>query len=200
MANINNLPATGISGADFVAVKIGDVNNDARTNALLGVEGRSFAGTFALNAEEAEVKAGGEYTVAFTAADIASVEGYQATLDVRQQRAGIGRHRWRRSYRRELLLAYVNEGLITTSWNGEGVNETGSAVQLVFRAKADAQLSELLARAPRITKAEAYKTNGSYQDVAFTFRQSFCRSQLRAVPEHAEPVQGRNADRLQPAG
>ncbi|MCB9051453.1 MAG: hypothetical protein H6556_18635 [Lewinellaceae bacterium] len=37
VVNINNLPGTGINGADFVAVKIGDVNGDADTNALMGV-------------------------------------------------------------------------------------------------------------------------------------------------------------------
>ncbi|MCB0595601.1 MAG: T9SS type A sorting domain-containing protein, partial [Phaeodactylibacter sp.] len=60
------------------------------------------------------------------------------------------------------------EGLITTSWNGKA--SAGEVLfSLVFRAKADAQLSELLGASSRITKAEAYKTNGSYQDVALTF-------------------------------
>ena len=77
--NINNLPATGISGADFVAVKIGDVNGDAEANALAGIEGRTLTGALALNVAETEVKAGNEYTVEFTAADITSIEGYQAT-------------------------------------------------------------------------------------------------------------------------
>ncbi|MCB9051455.1 MAG: T9SS type A sorting domain-containing protein [Lewinellaceae bacterium] len=40
---------------------------------------------------------------------------------------------------------------------------------LVFRAKADAQLSELLSASSRVTKAEAYRTNGDYQGVAVTF-------------------------------
>ena len=167
VANINNLPGSML-GVDFVGVKIGDVNNDARANALAGVEGRSFAGTFALNAEEAEVKAGGEYTVAFTAADIASVEGYQATLAFDNSALELVDIVGGAATEENFGLAYVNEGLITTSWNGKA--SAGEVLfSLVFRAKADAQLSELLGASSRITKAEAYKTNGSYQDVALTF-------------------------------
>ena len=64
-------------------------------------------------------------------------------------------------------LAYVNEGLITTSWNGKATEE--ALFSLVFRASADAQLSELLSVSSRITKAEAYSTAGDYMDVEVTF-------------------------------
>ena len=168
VVNINNLPATGITGADFVAVKIGDVNNDAQANALAGVEGRTMAGTLAFNVAEAEVKAGNEYTVAFTAADIASVEGYQATLSFDNSAlelvdiiAGV-------ATAENFGLAYANEGLITTSWNGKA-SADAVLFSLVFRATADAQLSELLSISSRVTKAEAYRTNGDYLDVAVTF-------------------------------
>ena len=126
MVNINNLPATGITGADFVGVKIGDVNNDAQTNAL-AVEGQQ-CGHACLNAEEAELKAGND-TVAFTAADIASVEGYQATLSFDNSALELvdivvsGAATERTS-----VLAYANEGLITTSWNGKA-SADGSPVQ-----------------------------------------------------------------------
>ena len=35
VVNINDLPSTGISGADFVGVKIGDVNGDVQLPAAL---------------------------------------------------------------------------------------------------------------------------------------------------------------------
>ncbi|MCB0587808.1 MAG: T9SS type A sorting domain-containing protein, partial [Phaeodactylibacter sp.] len=173
IVNINNLPGTGISDADFVAIKIGDVNLDAQANGLAGTEGRSFAGTFAFDLEDAEVKAGAEYTVAFTAADIASIEGYQATLafdndaldfldiiegEVKEENFG---------------MVYAAEGLITTSWNQMASGETRNAkslmFSLVFRAKTDGRLSELLSVNSRITKAEAYRNNGDFLDVALTF-------------------------------
>ncbi|MCB9289979.1 MAG: T9SS type A sorting domain-containing protein [Lewinellaceae bacterium] len=168
VVNINNLPGTGISGADFVAVKIGDVNGDAQANALAGIEGRTMAGTFALNVADAEVKAGNEYTVEFTAADIASIDGYQATLTFDNSALELVDIINGVATEENFGLAYVNEGLITTSWNGKAT--AGEALfSLVFRATADAQLSELLNVSSRITKAEAYKTNGDYMDVAVTF-------------------------------
>ncbi|MCB9049884.1 MAG: T9SS type A sorting domain-containing protein [Lewinellaceae bacterium] len=168
VVNINNLPGTGINGADFVAVKIGDVNGDAEANALMGVSGRTFAGTFALNVEEAEVKAGGEYTVAFTAADVASIEGYQATLVFDNSALELVDIISGVATEENFGLAYASEGLITTSWNGKAADNS-VMFSLVFRAKADAQLSELLSASSRVTKAEAYRTNGDYQGVAVTF-------------------------------
>ena len=168
VVNINNLPGTGINGADFVAVKVGDVNGDAEANALMGVSGRTFAGTFALNVEEAEVKAGGEYTVAFTAADVASIEGYQATLVFDNSALELVDIISGVATEENFGLAYASEGLITTSWNGKAADNS-VMFSLVFRAKADAQLSELLSASSRVTKAEAYRTNGDYQGVAVTF-------------------------------
>ncbi|MCO6477151.1 MAG: T9SS type A sorting domain-containing protein, partial [Phaeodactylibacter sp.] len=173
IVNINNLPGTGISNADFVAIKVGDVNLDAQVNSLSGVDGRTLAGDFNFEVEDAEVKAGNEYTVVFTASDIASIDGYQATLafdnnalelvdiiegEVKEENFG---------------LVYAAEGLITTSWNQAAPSDfrlpTSALFSLVFRAKADAQLSELLSVNSRVTKAEAYNTNGEFLGVGVTF-------------------------------
>ena len=171
--NINNLPGTGISNADFVAVKIGDVNLDAQTNSLAGVEGRTVAGTFAFNVEDVEVKAGNEYTVSFSAADIASIEGYQATLTFDNQALELVDIIEGEVKEENFGLVYANEGLITTSWNqlpDSGFRLPASTMfSLVFRATANGQLSELLSVGSHVTKAEAYNTNGEFLDVAIRF-------------------------------
>ncbi|MCB0583380.1 MAG: hypothetical protein KDD10_29140, partial [Phaeodactylibacter sp.] len=69
-------------------------------------------------------------------------------------------------------LSYVSEGLVTTSWNAakaEPRNADAVMFSLVFRAKADAQLSDLLSVNSRITKAEAYSAGGSYMGVEVAF-------------------------------
>ena len=167
VVNINNLPSTGIAAADFVGVKIGDVNGDAEANALAGIESRTLNGAFTLNVAETEVKAGNEYTVEFTAADIVSIEGYQATLVFDNSALELVDIISGVATEEHFGLAYVNEGLITTSWNGKATEE--ALFSLVFRASADAQLSELLSVSSRITKAEAYSTAGDYMDVEVTF-------------------------------
>ncbi|RMD69503.1 MAG: T9SS C-terminal target domain-containing protein, partial [Bacteroidetes bacterium] len=61
----------------------------------------------------------------------------------------------------------LNEGAITTSWNGEASSK--QLFTLKFRALKDGQLSDLLKVDSRFTKAEAYNQNGELLDVALTF-------------------------------
>ena len=165
--NINNLPSTGISGADFVGVKIGDVNGDVQASSLAGVEGRTLNGALVLTVADVALKAGNEYTVAFTAADIASVEGYQATLSFDNAALQLVDIISGVATEENFGMVYASEGLITTSWNGKASDEV--LFSLVLRATADAQLSELLSVNSRITKAEAYSTAGDYMDVEVAF-------------------------------
>ncbi|MEL7252520.1 MAG: hypothetical protein AAFO03_29190, partial [Bacteroidota bacterium] len=78
LINENNLN-TDITDADFVAVKIGDVNGSAQANAMSG-DDRTFDGIFHLEAENIKMKAGNTYTVAITAAEV--VEGFQGTVEI----------------------------------------------------------------------------------------------------------------------
>jgi hypothetical protein len=165
--NINNMDAAGLASQNFVAVKIGDVNLDAETNSLVDVEDRNVSGALSFEVAEASLKAGNEYTVEFAASEIAAISGYQATLvfdtkavELVDVVSGIATED-------NFGLAYVDEGLITTSWNGEA--QSGVMFSLVLRATTDVQLSEVLGVSSRITKAEAYDNNGEYMDVAIEF-------------------------------
>ena len=165
--NINNLSSAGDYGNDFVAVKIGDVNLDAETSSLVDVEGRTVAGALAFEVAEEALKAGNEYTVAFTAPSIAAIAGYQATLTFNTEAVELVDVISGVATEENFGLAYVDEGLITTSWNGEAAE--GVMFSLVLRATADANLSEVLGVSSRITKAEAYDHDGDYLDVAIEF-------------------------------
>jgi hypothetical protein len=61
---------------------------------------------------------------------------------------------------------FTNEGIITTSWNGEA--KQGALFTLVLRAKADAQLSNTLSL-NRVVSAEAYNSNNDQLNVALKF-------------------------------
>jgi len=191
IVNINDLPATGISNADFVAVKIGDVNLDAQTNSLAGIQGRTLAGALKLEAAEREVKAGNEYTVAFTAADIAAIEGYQGTLVFDNQALELVDILPGIAAEDNFGLVYAGEGLLTMSWNQPAKSETrpssylgrvktanAEMFSLVFRAlpaAASAQegqgvmLSKLLSIDSRITRAEAYHASGEHLGLELAF-------------------------------
>jgi hypothetical protein len=155
--NINDF--NGTANGDFVAIKVGDVNNSA----LIDVQPRSNA-SFALNVEDLTVKAGNEYTVSFKAT-AADVEGFQFALsfeglelvDIVEGEATAD----------NFGTKFTGEGVLLTSWNGTAAE--GELFSLVFRATQDVVLSEALSVSTRHLNAEAYNTAGEAMNVAINF-------------------------------
>ena len=152
---------------DFVAVKIGDVNASATTSSFFTPDDRTN-GTFAFELNETAIKVGNEYTVDFTAADIANIQGYQATLTFDATALELVEVIHGVATEENFGMRFVEEGMITTSWNGEAT-ANDVLFSLVFRANADAQLSELLGISSRYTVAEAYNADNETMDVAINF-------------------------------
>jgi hypothetical protein len=162
--NYNDLQTTIASG-DFVAVKIGDVNGNARPNSLVS-DRRSVAGVFNLSVEDQSLVAGNEYRIAFTADQF--VQGYQFTL----QHTGLELMDIEYGVAKAENFGVVEDGVLTTSWNTSSEAEprtSGELFTLVVRAKVDGQLSELLSVNSRYTTAEAYNPADELMDVALTF-------------------------------
>ncbi len=166
--NINDL--IGAVQADFVGIKIGDVNASARANDLQAADERNTAGTLELKVTDVLLEAGEEYTIDFTAADLASIEGYQFTLSFDRAAVELVEVIYGVT-KEENFGVFASEGMITTSWNK---SETGSGkpevmFSLVLRSRANGQLSDALSISSRITQAEAYATTGETMDVALNF-------------------------------
>jgi hypothetical protein len=118
-----------------------------------------------INAADATLKAGQEYSVAFSAADLKNVQGYQFALNLDKSKVelvdivyGVAKA--------ENFGVFKNEGIITTSWNSK--YEPGTLFTLVLRAKADAQLSTAL-NLNRVVTPEAYDQNNEQLAVALKF-------------------------------
>jgi hypothetical protein len=155
--NINDF--NGTANGEFVAIKVGDVNNSA----LMDVQPRSNA-SFALNVEDMNVKAGNEYTVSFKAT-AADVEGFQVALSYRGLELvdiveGL-------ATADNFGTKFTGEGVLLTSWNGTAAE--GELFSLVFRATQDVVLSEALSVSTRHLNAEAYNTAGEAMNVAINF-------------------------------
>jgi hypothetical protein len=166
--NINDLPANAVIGQDFIAVKIGDVNGSAQTSSLITLDERNTAGTFAFDVADQAVRMGNEYTVTFRADEIASIQGYQLTLNFDAGALELLDIEYGAATAEHFGLRFVDEGMITMSWNGEATAKD-ELFSLVFRANADAQLSDLLSVSSRYTMAEAYNTGDQLLDVAINF-------------------------------
>ncbi|WP_367392861.1 hypothetical protein [Lewinella sp. LCG006] len=153
LINENNL-AGDVLDADFVGVKIGDVNGSAQANALAG-DDRTLNGTFHLRAEDIDLKAGNTYTVAVTAENLKQIEGYQGTLQLNG--VELVDIEYGQAQAENFGLRYVAEGSITMSWNHDGGGTTTDVLfSLVLRASEDRPLREALSISSRYTAAEAY--------------------------------------------
>ncbi|MCK6693661.1 MAG: T9SS type A sorting domain-containing protein, partial [Thermoanaerobaculia bacterium] len=146
---------------DFVAVKVGDVNNNAVTSSLTSVQDRTD-GTLLFDVQDRKVKAGETFTVNFKAAE--KVLGYQFTLyfpnlEVTDVTGGA-----------EMSMTnfgiFNSEHALTTSFDNE---HTVGEFTVTFRAKAAGSLSEMLTVSSRITKAEAYDLSRQRQAVGLRF-------------------------------
>ncbi len=162
--NYNNLASDQLA-ADFIAVKIGDVSGDAIANSILGVDDRTFNGTLNLNAAEATAVAGEEFTVEFVADK--NVLGYQFTLDYNEKAVelvdivdGLAS---------EAQNFNVTNGMIATSWNNDVATSNEVMFSLVFRAKSDVNVMDIMTVSSELTKAEAYGIDGDLMNVALNF-------------------------------
>ena len=149
---------------EFIAVKVGDVNNSAIASSLMSSDDRSN-GTLVFDVENREVKAGEKFEVTFTAAE--QVLGYQFTLNFEglelvniEPGAGMNHDNFG-----------IFEDAITTSYNGR---EAGTFT-VSFHAVESGLLSSMLHVSSRITKAEAY--NAERLEVALRFDGNYQRRQ-----------------------
>ena len=169
--NVNDL-AFPMMANDFVAIKIGDVNNSAVTTNLMGVEGRDFAGTFQLEAPGLEVKKGEVVAVPFTAKRLEAVRGCQFTLELDPDILELIDVEYGLADENSLGLHGLADGYLTVSWyrkDGLDYQEGEPLFTLHLRANAAARLSELLRISSRYTLAEAYSPDHELLDVALGF-------------------------------
>jgi hypothetical protein len=156
---------SGEAAADFIGIKIGDVNGSARANAQGGATARTFVDELDFRLTDDELRAGETVALPVRATDLAGVQGYQFTLRVDPQAA-------------ELIavepgaigLAYfglhsAQAGYVTTSWNPASGTTAGRAdseilFTLVVRARTTSRVSDVLRLSDRYTPAEAYDRAG----------------------------------------
>ncbi|MEM1328669.1 MAG: T9SS type A sorting domain-containing protein [Bacteroidota bacterium] len=147
--NLNDLENDQMA-ANFVAIKIGDLNRSAQANNASAIEGRSQKTPFALQAQEQLLEAGQTYRIPITA-DVELVEGYQFTLALNDAQV------------MEVESAEVKEGnyalfedALTVSWHQETTADDDLAFTLVLRAERDVLLSECLKLTDDRTMSIAY--------------------------------------------
>ncbi len=157
-----------VLNANFIAIKIGDLNGNAVANSLIG-EQRDMAGVFKLEVKDRELVAGNEYRIDFEVKEL-NVQGYQFTLN----HGGLELVDIEYNLAKAEHFGFIEEGVLTTSWNrsgedGRNFENSSHLFTLVVRANQNGRLSDLLSVNSRYTRAEAYDSNDKLLDVALNF-------------------------------
>jgi hypothetical protein len=171
--------------ANFVAIKVGDVNASASVSSATSAEVRTN-GAFKLNTLEQHLKAGNEYQVAFTATDLQDIQGYQFALNLDQSKVELLDIEYGVA-KAENFGVFKNEGIITTSWNSK--YEPGALFTLVLRAKADAKLSSAL-NLNRAVSPEAYNQNNENLGIALNYASEAVAAGYELLQNTPNPFNG----------
>jgi len=171
---------------DFVAIKVGDVNNTVQANANQ-VLPRNGNGIVSFVADDRAVSAGETVEVAVRSSDFASIEGYQFTLETK----GL-EFRGIQGGAVEMTDENVGvfNGLLTASWHKVGgVSTTSNDVlfTLTFQATTAGQLSSMLNLTSKVTEAEAYNTSEEIKDLKLTFRGSEAGAEFALYQNEPNP-------------
>jgi|GEM_PF-1449629 len=161
--SLNNVDKDFID-SDFIAVKVGDVNESVVANELhRNTESRS-GDHLNLQLKNNRLIAGESVQVPFVVISDQSIRGFQFTLEYDTQLLSF------ESFRSNLLeigdenyAVYEDEGKVTVSWNADitkNINEGDILLEAIFSAKSNSDHIGLMDINSEITKSEAY--NGDF--------------------------------------
>ncbi len=166
---IENLSEGQVNDLDFVGVKIGDVNNTVKANALQ-IQPRTVPRIMNINAiSRGDLKSGDVIEVKLVFPEITS--GFQWTMEAKGLEFATVK-----SNNIQIDESHVGvheNSIITMSWNGDPVNESNSKPELSliieFKVTAPGLLKEMLRISSLITAAEAYTLSGEILGVQLVF-------------------------------
>jgi hypothetical protein len=162
--NHNDL-VVSILDADFIGVKLGDVNQSARPNLQsTNSAPRSLNEGLELEVDERKMRRGETYRIPVRAPQLTEVDGYQFTLEFDRNLLDVTAIEPGLVAANNFGWTLADQGLITSSWNwvnNAPTDWTGDELlfTLVVNAKANASLSEGISLGSRYTPAEAYVSN-----------------------------------------
>jgi hypothetical protein len=158
VVNLTSVPV-GTTAANFLAVKLGDVNNSYDATTVRGSRALTF------NANDMNVVAGNEYTVAINA-DNFNAAAFQGTFafegaTVKAVKAGNLNNVSDNSFG-----MFANA--VSASWNGKS-ETSANVLNITFVAAKSGKLSEMLTVNSAITMAEGYDAAGNAMNVSLKF-------------------------------
>ncbi len=175
--NINNFNKDEMN-ANFVAVKVGDVNNSARPNSAYHGESRAASGTVSVDVRNQEVFQGAQVEVTFSTQALREIIGYQFTLQFDPQALELTAFEvgdLEGMTEDNFNFGEIEHGVISTSWGTAMLDQLPPKADLFtlnFRVHRNGKLSDYLGINSILTAAEAYNDFGESMDVQLRFLNS----------------------------
>lgn len=175
-----------IENMNFIGVKIGDVNGNARTNSFTAADTRTTHGTLTLTTTDRLVTVGETVNVAFQASNLDQIQGYQFTLNFAGNDATIIEGIAKAD---NFNTTLAKRGLMATSWNGEAT-AAAELFTISFTAEKAGLLSDLVSITDEVTTAEAYNQAGELMDIKLFFNQTATANYFDLAQNAPNPFQG----------
>jgi len=174
--NINNLAQGEI--ADFIAVKIGDLNGSAQPINLAATGDTRDRDLLSFNVADQALLAGETYTVDFKARDFKDILGYQFTLEFDPNQLSFvnALEGQLPDFNMDNFGVRINQGTITSSWNtnqAKSLPDDAILFSIALKAKQDIKLSKAISLTSSLTKAEAYSNELAVMNVGLLFDSAF---------------------------
>jgi len=169
---INNLSEDMI--VDFTAVKVGDVNGNAKANINVSTESRN-AQTIMLTAENQTFEAGERVEVKIVLSETTNLSGIQFTSKFNTEMLSILDVKNTLTSEENLGFANLSNGFITASWNSNQALELESKTEVMtitFIAKSAGNIESAFKIGSEITNAEAYNDANEVMNVRFEVKGS----------------------------
>ncbi len=160
--------------ADFIAIKVGDVNNTATPNSLVNAESRNATdGTFLLSTTNVYLQKGETATITFSNKNIGQLAGLQYTLASNQQAISIEKVVTNQVFEANSFgKSLLNRGFLLTSWTNPNLDNKATASALFsikIKANQAGKVSDLLTISDNFLQAEAYHSDGRTLAVQLAF-------------------------------
>ena len=152
--------------ANFIGVKIGDVNGDAMPSQLLGVDDRTFTENFIFLSENKLARRGETVTLSFSNDQL--IDGLQFTLDYDEAAIKLLDIHDGFASQTSNFNVMEAEGLIATSF-ANAKNETGEFFKITFECLQDVEIEEVINLNSAIVNSEAYLKDGTRMGVQLQF-------------------------------
>ena len=163
VVNFNNMLQD--TEANFIGIKVGDVNGSAQSHSLIPAEELDGEHPFIIQTEEQKLIKGKTYSVNLKADQVTM--GFQFTLNFDSEVLRYIGTDSRLMNEEHIGLSHIEYGAITCSWNDdeEQILDNEELISFEFEALKDGLLSDMISINSRITKAEAYSSSYPLQVV-----------------------------------